>query len=54
MSDAVLYVITPDGERIDINRYFDDTDDPREITKEEYQEREKRFVNQDHEKFKII
>ena len=42
---AVLYVITPDGERVEINRYFDDTDDSREITKEEYQEREKRIVN---------
>lgn len=51
---AVLYVITPDGERVEINRYFDDTDDSREITKEEYKEREKRFVNQDHENFKII
>lgn len=51
---AVLYVITPDGERVEIDRYFDDTDDSREITKEEYLEREKRFVNQDHEKFKII
>ena len=56
---AVLYVITPDGERVEINRYFDDTadtdvtDGTREITKEEYQEREKRFVNQDHEKFVI-
>ena len=52
-TSAVLYVITPDGERIDINRYFDNTDGSREITKEEYQEREKRFVNQDHEKFVI-
>ena len=26
----------------------------REITKEEYKEREKRFVNQDHDKFKIV
>lgn len=42
---AVFYVIKPDGERVDINRYFDDTGDTREITKEEYQEREKRFVN---------
>lgn len=50
---AVLYVIKPDSERVDINRYFDDTGDTREITKEEYQEREKRFVNQDHEKFVI-
>ncbi len=50
---AVLYVIKPDGERVDINRYFDDTDGTREITKEEYQEREKRFVNQNHEKFVI-
>lgn len=56
---AILYVITPDGERVEINRYFDDTadtdvtDGTREITKEEYQEREKRFVNQDHEKFVI-
>lgn len=50
---AVLYVITPDGERVEINRYFDDTDGTREITKEEYQEREKGFVNQDHEKFVI-
>ena len=33
---------------------FDYTDDSREIAKEEYREREKRFVNQDHEKFKII
>lgn len=31
--DYVLYVIKPDGERVEINRYFDDTDDPREITK---------------------
>ena len=38
---------------IDINRYFDITDDSREITKEEYQEREKHFVNQEHEKFVI-
>lgn len=50
---AILYVIKPDGERVEINRYFDDTDDSREITKEEYREREKRFVNQDHEKFVI-
>lgn len=50
---AVLYVIKPDGERVEINRYFDDTDDSREITKEEYQEREKHFVNQNHEKFVI-
>lgn len=50
---AVLYVITPDGERVEINRYFDDTDGSREITKEEYKEREKRFVNQGHEKFVI-
>ena len=50
---AVLYVITPDGERVEINRYFDDTDGTREITKEEYQEREKHFVNQEHEKFVI-
>ena len=50
---AVFYVIKPDGERVDINRYFDGTGDTREITKEEYQEREKRFVNQDHEKFVI-
>lgn len=50
---AILYVIKPDGERIDINRYFDITDDSREITKEEYQEREKHFVNQEHEKFVI-
>ena len=41
---AVLYVIKPDGERVDINRYFDDTGDIREITKEEYQEREKHFI----------
>lgn len=50
---AILYVIKPDGERININRYFDNTDGSREITKEEYREREKRFVNQDHEKFVI-
>ena len=50
---AVFYVIKPDGERVEINRYFDDTGDTREITKEEYQEREKRFVNRDHEKFVI-
>lgn len=41
---AVLYVIKPDGERVKINRYFDNTDGSREITKEEYQEREKRFI----------
>ena len=51
---AVFYVIKPDGERVEINRYFDDADDSREITKEDYQERERRFVNQGHEKFKII
>lgn len=51
---AVFYVITPDGERVEINRYFDDTDSTREITKEEYLEKEKRFVNQGHEKFKIV
>lgn len=50
---AVFYVIKPNGERIDISRYFDATDKPREITKEEYQEREKRFVNKGHEKFII-
>lgn len=50
---AVLYVIKPNGERVEINRYFDDTGETREITKEEYQEREKRFVNKDHEKFVI-
>lgn len=50
---AVLYVIKPNGERVEINRYFDDTCETREITKEEYQEREKRFVNKDHEKFVI-
>jgi len=50
---AVLYVIKPNGERVDINRYFDETGETREITKEEYQEREKRFVNQDHEKYVI-
>ena len=50
---AVFYVIKPDGERVEINRYFDDTCKTREITKEEYQEREKRFVNRDHEKFVI-
>lgn len=50
---AVFYVIRPDDERVEINRYFDDTGDTREITKEEYQEREKHFVNQNHEKFVI-
>lgn len=50
---AVLYVIKPNGEHVDINRYFDTTDKPREITKEEYQEREKRFVNDGHENFMI-
>lgn len=32
---------------------FDETGEAREITKEEYQEREKRFVNKGHEKFTI-
>lgn len=50
---AVFYVIKPDGERVEINRYFDQTGETREITKEEYQEREKRFMNQGHEKFTI-
>ena len=50
---AVFYAIKPDGERVEINRYFDQTGETREITKEEYQEREKRFVNKDHEKFVI-
>lgn len=50
---AVFYVVKPDGERVEINRYFDETGKTREITKEEYQEREKRFVNQGHEKFTI-
>lgn len=50
---AVLYVMKPNGERVDISRYFDATDKPREITKEEYREREKRFVNKSHEKFII-
>lgn len=50
---AVFYVIEPDGERVEINRYFDETGETREITKEEYQEREKHFVNQGHEKFVI-
>lgn len=48
---AVLYVIKPDGERVEINRYFDEsTGEAIEITKEEYQEREKCFINQGHEK----
>ena len=51
---AVLYVTKPNGERVDISRYFDVTDKPREITKEEYREREKRFVNKSHEKFIIV
>lgn len=51
---AVFYVVKPDGERVEINRYFDETDKTREITKEEYQEREKRFVNKGHEKFTIV
>lgn len=51
---AVFYVIKPDGERVEINRYFDETGDTREITKEEYQEREKLFVNHGHEKFTIV
>lgn len=50
---AVLYVVKPDGERVEINRYFDETGKTREITKGEYQEREKRFVNKGHEKFTI-
>lgn len=50
---AVFYVIKPNGERVDINRYFDETGETREITKEEYQEREKQFVNRDHENFVI-
>ena len=50
---AVLYIIKPDGERIDVNRYFDESGFTREITKEEYQAREKRFVNDGHEKFMI-
>lgn len=50
---AVLYVIKPNGERVDINRYFYESGMTREITKEEYKEREKRFVNQGHEKFVI-
>lgn len=50
---AVFYVIKPNGERVDINRYFDVTGDIREITKEEYQEREKRFINNGHENFMI-
>lgn len=50
---AVLYVIKPDGERVNINRYFDVTRETREITKEEYQEREKRFINNGHENFMI-
>lgn len=41
---AVLYVIKPNGERVEINRYFDEAGETREITKEEYQEREKRFI----------
>ena len=41
---AVLYVIKPNGERVEINRYFDEAGDTREITKEEYQEREKQFI----------
>lgn len=51
---AVFYVIKPDGERVNINRYFDMAGKTREITKEEYQERKKRFVNKGHEKFIII
>lgn len=50
---AIFYVIKPDGERVEINRYFDQTGETREITKEEYQEREKCFVNQGHEEFTI-
>lgn len=50
---AVFYVIKPDGERVEINRYFDESGEIREITKEEYKEREKHFVNDGHEKFII-
>lgn len=51
---AIFYVIKPDGERVEINRYFDESaGEVREITKAEYKEREKRFVNQGHEKFVI-
>lgn len=51
---AIFYVVKPDGERVEINRYFDETGEAREITKEEYQEREKHFVNKGHEKFTIV
>lgn len=32
---AISYVVKPDGERVEINRYFDETGETREITKEE-------------------
>lgn len=39
---AILYVIRTNGERIDINRYFKETDEGfEEISEEEYREREK-------------
>ena len=44
---AVHYVITPKGERVEVNRYFADTETERmvEITKEEY---EKRLENKEN------
>lgn len=40
-TEAILYCITPNGKRIEINRYYGEKDDNMiEITKEEYEKRE--------------
>ena len=38
---GALYLIKPDGERVEVNRYFayDDDEDIREIDKDEYEKR---------------
>lgn len=43
---GVLYVITPDGEKVEINRYFKDKDDSfAEIDKDEYEKRKAVKIN---------
>ena len=44
---AFLYIVTPDGKRIDVNAYFKDgEEDMVRITKEEYDERKTRRIDE--------
>ena len=47
-TEAILYIETPDGEHVDVNRYFTENNEGRgmhQITKEEYDELLKKRIN---------